>query len=129
MSPAPIWPLAAYFIAVILLVAVMIGLSHVLGQRHTGRATGEPYESGVVSTGSAQLRLSARFYLVAILFVIFDLEVVFLIAWAIAFRDLGWTGFYGALTFVGILVVGLVYEWRVGALDWGPSTRQQIRVE
>jgi len=129
LSPAPIWPLAAYFIAVILLVAVMIGLSHVLGQRHTGRATGEPYESGVVSTGSAQLRLSARFYLVAILFVIFDLEVVFLIAWAIAFRDLGWTGFYGALTFVGILVVGLVYEWRVGALDWGPSTRQQIRVE
>ncbi len=129
MSPAPIWPLAAYFIAVILLVAVMIGLSHVLGQRHTGRATAEPYESGVVSTGSAQLRLSARFYLVAILFVIFDLEVVFLIAWAIAFRDLGWTGFYGALTFVGILVVGLVYEWRVGALDWGPSARRQVRVE
>lgn len=107
----------------------MIGLSYVLGQRHTGRATGEPYESGIVSTGSAQLRLSARFYLVAMLFVLFDLEVAFLIAWAIAFREVGWTGYYGALVFVGILVVALVYEWRVGALDWGSSARRQIRVE
>ena len=129
MKPAPVWPLAAYFVGVILLVAAMIGLSHILGQRHAGRATGEPYESGIVSSGSAQVRLSVKFYLVAMLFVIFDLEAVFLIAWAIAFREVGWTGYYGALVFVGILVVALVYEWRVGALDWGPSARRQIRVE
>jgi NADH-quinone oxidoreductase subunit A len=116
--------LAVHFIGVILLVAVMIGLSHILGQVHTGRAAGEPYESGIVPTGSAQIRLSAKFYLVAMLFVIFDLEAVFLIAWAIAFREAGWTGYFGALVFAGILVAALVYEWRSGALDWGPSGRK-----
>jgi NADH-quinone oxidoreductase subunit A len=118
----PLWPLVVYLAAVLALVAVMIGLSHVLGQRHRDRATGEPYESGIVSTGSAQLRFSAKFYLVAILFVIFDLEAVFLIAWAIAFRELGWFGYAGAVVFIGILAAGLVYEWRVGALDWAVAS-------
>lgn len=129
VSGAPVWPLAVYFIAVITLVGIMIGLSYVLGQHHTAGATGEPYESGIVSSGSAQLRLSAKFYLVAILFVIFDLEVAFLIAWAIAFRELGWTGYFGALVFVGILVAALVYEWRLGALDWGPSKGRKVPVD
>ena len=81
------WPLAVYFAVVILLVAGMLSLSYLLGQRHRARATGEPYESGVVSTGSARLRFSAQFYLVAMLFVIFDLEAVFIFAWAVAFRE------------------------------------------
>src|SRR5262245_49852321 len=119
-----LWPLAVYFTAVILLVAGMLALSYLLGERHRARATDEPYESGIVSTGSARLRFSAQFYLVAMLFVIFDLEAVFIFAWAIAFRELGWAGYVGVLVFIGVLIVALIYAWRLGALDWGSKGRQ-----
>lgn len=119
MIVSGLWPIVVYFVAVLALVASMLVLSYLLGQRHTGRATGEPYESGIVSTGSARLRFSVKFYLVAMLFVIFDLEVAFVIAWAIAFRELGWAGYLGVLFFIGVLVSALIYEWRLGALDWG----------
>jgi NADH-quinone oxidoreductase subunit A len=118
-----LWPLAVYGAAVLAVVVGMVGLSSLLGQRHAERATGEPYESGIVSTGTAQVRFSVKFYLVAMLFVIFDLEAVFLVAWAIAFREVGWAGYAGALVFIGILVAGLLYEWRMGALEWGSSRR------
>jgi NADH-quinone oxidoreductase subunit A len=121
-----LWPFAVYLAAVIVMVAGMLALSYLLGQRHEERATGEPYESGIVSTGSARLRFSAKFYLIAMLFVIFDLEAVFIFAWAIAFRELGWTGYLGALVFIGVLVAALVYEWKVGALDWGSSRRRTL---
>jgi NADH-quinone oxidoreductase subunit A len=121
------WPLVVYFVAVIFLVAAMLGLSYVLGQRHADPATGEPYESGIVPTGSARLRLSADFYLVAMFFVIFDLEAVFLFAWAIAFRELGWGGYVAAVVFIAILAVALVYLWRLGALDWGTTVRTELR--
>ena len=116
-----------YFAAVILLVVGMLAVSYLLGQRHKSRATGEPYESGIVSTGTAQLRFSAQFYLVAMLFVIFDLEAVFIFAWAISFRELGWSGYIGALIFIGTLFVALLYAWRLGALDWGSRGRQIAR--
>jgi NADH-quinone oxidoreductase subunit A len=125
--PALLWPLVVYFVAVIFLVAAMLGLSYVLGQRHEDPATGQPYESGIVSTGSARLRLSADFYLVAMFFVIFDLEAVFLFAWAIAFRELGWGGYIEILVFIGILVAALAYLWRLGALDWGTMARTAHR--
>ncbi len=113
--------MVVYFIAVVVLVASMIGVSYVLGQTHHERATGQPYESGIVSTGTSRVRLSAKFYLVAMFFVIFDLEAVFLFAWAIASRESGWSGYAEALVFVGILVAALVYLWRTGALDWAPT--------
>ena len=119
-----LWPLAVYFAVVILLVAGMLALSYLLGQRHRDRATGEPYESGVVVTGSARLRFSAQFYLVAMLFVIFDLEAVFIFAWAVAFREVGWVGYAGVLVFIGVLLAALIYEWRLGALDWGRRRRK-----
>jgi len=112
-----------YFAAVLAIVLGMVGISSVLGERHRERATGEPYESGILSTGSAQIRFSAKFYLVAMLFVIFDLEAAYLVAWAIAFREAGWAGYAGVLVFVALLVAGLAYEWRMGALEWGRSRR------
>lgn len=116
-----LWPLAVYIGFVLFLAAASVMLSAVLGERHEGRARNTPYESGIVSTGSARVRLSTKFYLVAILFVLFDLEAVFIFAWAVAVPELGWAGYYGILVFVGLLMVGLVYEWRQGALDWGRS--------
>lgn len=123
-----LWPLAVYFGAVIILAAGMIGLSYILGEHHKDKATGEPYESGIVSTGSARLRLSAKFYLNAMFFVIFDLEAAFIFAWAVAIRELGWTGYIEAVIFIGVLIATLVYLWREGALDWaGVPLRQRMR--
>lgn len=123
LQTAELWPLVVYFFMVIMLVLTMLGLSWLLGQRRMDRATGETFESGIVSVGSSQVRISVEFYLIAIFFVIFDLETVFIFAWAIAFFELGWSGYFAILVFVVILVIALVYEWRSGALDWGIKTR------
>lgn len=116
-----LWPLVVYGAIVLSLVGIILGLSYILGQRHHQRATGEPYEGGILSTGSARIRFSSQFYLVAMLFVIFDVETVFILSWAIAFRELGWYGYAGVAVFMLMLVVVLVYEWRNGALDFGPD--------
>jgi NADH-quinone oxidoreductase subunit A len=116
---SPLWPLAVYGAAAVLIVAAMIAASSVLGQRHRERATGEPYESGVVPTGSARVRFDIKFYLVAMFFLIFDLEAVFLYAWAVGVRETGWSGFAEMLIFTGVLAAALAYLWRMGALDWG----------
>ncbi|MEH6617303.1 MAG: NADH-quinone oxidoreductase subunit A [Porticoccus sp.] len=118
-----LWHLVVYFGMVIMLVLTMLGLSWLLGQRRMDRATGDTFESGIVSVGDAQLCISVEFYLIAIFFVIFDLETVFIFAWAIAFFELGWSGYLAILVFIVILVVALIYEWRSGALDWGIKTR------
>ena len=116
-----LWPILAYGAIVLSLVCVMLGLSYVLGQRHKERATEEPYEGGIVSEGSARLRFSSQFYLIAMLFVIFDVETIFIVSWAIAFQELGWYGYIGVMVFVILLFVVLIYEWRNGALDFGPD--------
>jgi NADH-quinone oxidoreductase subunit A len=122
------WPLVVYAAAVLVLVASMLLLSWLLGQRHRDRATGEPYESGVAPTGSARLRLSANFYVIAMFFVIFDLEAAFIVAWAVATRELGWPGYIGVLVFIGVLTAALLYEWQMGALDWGEHSQRPTPV-
>lgn len=119
-----LWPLGVYILAVILLMGIILALSYVLGERHRERATDEPYEAGVPIIGSARQRLNARFYLVAMFFVIFDLEAVFVIAWALAVRELGWAGYIEILIFIGVLLAALVYLWRLGALEWGSQTSE-----
>jgi NADH-quinone oxidoreductase subunit A len=115
------WALATYAVAAFGLVGLMLGASYVLGGRDHGRAKDEPFESGAVSVGSALLRMPAKFYLVAMLFVIFDLEAVFLYAWAVSVRQDGWLGFGIAAIFVVVLLAALFYVWRVGGLDWAPG--------
>ena len=122
-----LWPLAVYLIIVGMLVVAMLGLSFVLGQRHQDRATGSPYESGIMSEGSARVRLPVKFYQVAIFFVIFDLEAVFLFAWAIAVREAGWGGYAEVLLFIMVLLATLAYLWRVGALDWRQGSTRAMR--
>jgi NADH-quinone oxidoreductase subunit A len=119
-----IWPLVAYFAFVVVLVSVILLVSYLLGQRHFEPATGEPYEGGIVSEGSARVRFSVRYYLVAMFFVVFDLEAVFLFAWAGAARELGWAGYGEVVLFVGVLVAALIYLWKVGALDWAREPRR-----
>jgi NADH-quinone oxidoreductase subunit A len=118
-----VWPLAAYFFLVIVLVTGILALSYIIGERHTANAANEPFESGIVTVGRARVRLSAKFYLIAMFFVIFDVEAVFLFAWAIAFRELGWAGYIEATIFIGVLGAALAYLWRLGALDWASNVR------
>jgi NADH-quinone oxidoreductase subunit A len=118
-----LWPLAVYFGIVLALAAALLGISTLLGQRHRERATGRPYESGVASTGSARLRFAARFHLVAVFFVVFDLEAAFLFAWAVSLRQLGWAGYLEGVVFIAVLAATLAYLWRIGALDFTPIRR------
>jgi NADH-quinone oxidoreductase subunit A len=123
------WELAVYVVAVLGLVGLMLGASYLLGGRSHGRAKQEPFESGAVAVGTALLRMPAKFYLVAMFFVIFDLEAVFLYAWAVAVRQNGWAGFAMATTFIAVLLAALFYLWRVEALNWAPGSRRGAEVK
>jgi len=116
----PVWPVVLYGGLVLLLVVAMIVVSYLLGERHRAPARNEPYESGIIPTGSARLRYGARYYLVAIFFVLFDIEAAVIFAWAIAFREVGWAGYVEMVLFIVTLAAGLVYVWRLGGLDWSP---------
>ena len=121
-------PFLLYASIVLTVVVVMLGLSFFLGQRINRKDKNTPFESGIISVGSAQFRMSVDFYLTAILFIIFDLEVVFLFAWAVSIREAGWLGFIEISVFSFILVIALIYLWRIGALDWRTSVqRRQLR--
>jgi NADH-quinone oxidoreductase subunit A len=103
--------------------AVALGLLGVhvwLGGRRPTPEKLMPYESGVWPVGSARERVPVRYYLVAMLFILFDVEAVFLYPWAVLFRELGWLGFWEILVFVGVLLLGYAYAWRRGAFEWQP---------
>ena len=107
-----------YALAVIGIVGGILGLSFLLGERHQAPAMRVPYESGIAPTSSSRLRIPIQFYLIAMLFVIFDLEMVFIFAWAVVVREAGWLGFFEMAVFIAMLLIALIYLWRVGALEW-----------
>lgn len=99
--------------------AVMLGMSHMLGPRTSRRPVHDsPYECGIVPTGDARQRFDVKFYIVAMLFILFDVEIVFLFPWAVMFRSLDTFAALAAVPFLVILVIGLAYEWKKGALEW-----------
>lgn len=98
--------------------AAMMGASHVLGSNRPTSIKASPYESGITPLGSTRERLSVNFYLVAMLFIVLDIETLFLIPWAVIFRELGIVGLLEVTVFLLVLGVGLVYAWRKGALEW-----------
>ncbi len=122
-----LWPLIIYFAAVLGLVVIMITLSYFLGERHREKQTEEPYESGIMSTGTARVRFDIKFYLIAMFFVIFDLEAIFIFAWAVSVRESGWPGYIEMLIFIGILSAALLYIWKLGALEWGAFVKSSSK--
>ncbi len=118
------WSAIVFILAAIGLVVFMLIVPRLLGGQSKGMQKEENFESGIVSVGSARVRLSAKFYLVAIFFVIFDLEALFLYTYAVSVKEVGWLGFIGATAFIAILFVGLVYELSLGALNWSPIDRK-----
>lgn len=121
------WPFLVYAILAFGIAGIMIILSWFLGERHKEKTTGEPYESGIPGTGNARLRFSSHFYLIAMFFVIFDLDAAFVIAWAISFREVGLAGYLGVLVFILLLVVVLIYELGIGALNFGPDGKKILK--
>lgn len=119
------WSAIAFLLAAAGLVVFMLVVPRLLGGRSSGSQKQETFEAGVVSAGSARIRLSAKFYLVAIFFVIFDLEALFLYAYAVSVREVNWLGFTAAAIFIAILFVGLVYEMRLGAMNWAPADKRK----
>lgn len=112
-----LWPILVYFTFTLILLGAVMLLSSVLGPRTRGHSTHLPYESGILSLGNARVKFANHFFLYAIFFVIFDLETLFLFAWAISFEQVGVVGFIEALVFMLILLIALVYLWRIGALN------------
>jgi NADH-quinone oxidoreductase subunit A len=121
------WPFIVFALIVISLIGIMIGLAYVLGERHHEKNTDEPYESGIPPTGDARLRFSSGFYIIAMFFVIFDLDAAFIMLWAVSFRELGLPGYIGIVIFIALLIVLLVYELSIGALDFGPDGRKILK--
>lgn len=96
----------------------MVIASHVLNPRRPTPQKSMPYESGMIPLGDTRARFSVKFYMVAISFIVFDLETIFLVPWAVRMRELGWGPFVAVVIFVAVLAVGLVYEWKKGGLEW-----------
>ena len=106
-----------------ILVGLVVGVApqvigYLLGPNRPNEAKNSPYECGFESFEDARMKFDVRYYLVAILFILFDLEIAFLFPWAVSLQEIGATGFWAMMVFLGILVVGFVYEWKKGALDW-----------
>ena len=117
------WSAIAFILAAIGLVVFMLVVPRLLGGRSQGSQKEEVFEAGVVGSGNARIRLSAKFYLVAIFFVIFDLEALYLYAYAVSVREAGWLGFAAAAIFITILIIGLIYELSLGAMNWAPADK------
>ncbi len=111
-------PILLFLGIAIVLSALMVGVSFVLGPQRPDAEKNSAYECGFEAYDDARARFDVRFYLVSILFIIFDLEVAFLFPWAVTLGDIGMFGFWSMMVFLGILTVGFIYEWKKGALEW-----------
>jgi NADH-quinone oxidoreductase subunit A len=116
-----VFSLSVFVLIVLALVAVLLFLSSWLGQQKIGREKSRAYESGIIPTGTARLSYPVPFYLVAIFFLLFDVEGAFIFSWAVAWEQLGWEGWLQISFFIILLLIGLAYVWRKGGLEWGPT--------
>jgi NADH-quinone oxidoreductase subunit A len=120
------FPVLLQALVAMLLAAGLITVSYLLGKRVKNKVKDMPYESGIVPTGDARHRFSVKFYLVAMLFILFDIEAIFLYPWAVVYRELLMAGFIEMLIFVVLILSGFFYIWKKGALDWsGADTKRK----
>ncbi len=114
----PYIPVAILFLVSTILAVVVILIGVIFGPRRSNPRKSQPYESGMVPFGQAQRRFPVHFYLIAVLFILFDVEIIFFFPWAVMFKALGLFGFIEMIIFIAILLVGYVYVWKKGALEW-----------
>ncbi len=116
-----VFSLVVFAAAVFVLIAVLLFISAWLGEKKPSSEKLRPYESGIIPTGTARLRYPVPFFLVAIFFLIFDVEGAYIFSWAVAVKRIGWTGWIQMSFFIVMLLLGLVYIWQKGGLEWGPK--------
>ena len=121
-------PLLIHFLFACLLAGAIVLLSRLIGYRKPSRAKLSPYECGMLPVGDARQRFNVKFYLVAMLFILFDVEAVFLYPWAVILRQLKMFGFYEMLVYILVILVGFFYIWKKGALDWGKSSATRGKI-
>ncbi|HHP7233874.1 MAG TPA: NADH-quinone oxidoreductase subunit A [Desulfobacterales bacterium] len=120
-----VFSLTVYSLVILALIFVLLFITAWLGEKKPTPEKRRPYECGIIPTGSARLRYPVPFYLVAIFFLIFDVEGAFIFAWGIAWQELGWKGWGQITFFIAVLLLGLAYIWRKGGLEWGPTAKSK----
>jgi NADH-quinone oxidoreductase subunit A len=110
--------IAVLFVIATVLAGLIVFLGEIFGPRKSTARKAMPYESGMRPVGQGRRRMPVRFYLIAVLFILFDIEVIFFLPWAVTFRKLGLFGFVEMIVFIAILLIGYVYAWKKGALEW-----------
>jgi len=118
MNLAPYLPVILFILVGVAVCVAPQVLGFLLGPRRPDTAKNSPYECGFEAFEDARMKFDVRYYLVAILFILFDLEIAFLFPWAVSLKEIGAVGFWAMMVFLGVLVVGFAYEWKKGALDW-----------
>jgi len=121
------FPVLLQVVIAMAIAALMLGLSSILGKKVRNRVKDMPYESGIVPTGDARHRFSVKFYLVGMLFILFDIEAIFLYPWAVVYRELKMFAFVEMLVFIVLILCGFFYIWKKGALDWSYSDHDERR--
>ena len=120
--PETFFPVLVQIVIAVVVAAALVALSYLIGKRVKDRVKDSPYECGIAPTGSARERFSVKFYLVGIVFILFDIEAVFLYPWAVVYRELKMFAFVEMLLFVVLILVGFFYVWKKGALDWSSDS-------
>ena len=120
-----IFSLTIFGVLILIFIASQLFVAHWLGEKKKTKEKSRPYESGVIPTGTARLRYPVPFYMVAIFFLLFDVEAAFIFSWAIAFKELGWAGWLQISFFIIVLILGLIYIWKKGGLEWGPKAEKR----
>ncbi|MGA2592952.1 MAG: NADH-quinone oxidoreductase subunit A [Bryobacteraceae bacterium] len=118
------WPVLLQVLIAMAVAAGMIGISYILGHKLRNRVKDMPYECGITPTGDARQRFSVKFYLVGMLFILFDIEAIFLYPWAVVYRELKLFAFFEMAIFIVLVLAGFFYIWKKGALDWSGADRQ-----
>jgi NADH-quinone oxidoreductase subunit A len=115
------FPVLVQVVLAVLIAAALVAISFLIGKRLKNRVKELPYECGITPVGSAQERFSVKYYLVAMLFILFDIEAVFLYPWAVVYRELKLFAFFEMLLFIALVLAGFIYIWKKGVLNWGPQ--------
>src|SRR5690349_18043779 len=125
--PETFFPVLVQIVIAVVVAAALVALSYLIGKRVKDRVKDSPYECGIAPTGSSRERFSVKFCLVGIVFILFDIEAVFLYPWAVVYRDLKMFAFVEMLIFVAVVLVGFFYVWKKGALDWAILKREDSK--
>ena len=120
-----VFSLTIFGVLILVFIASQLFVAHWLGEKKKSKEKSRAYESGVIPTGTARLRYPVPFYMVAIFFLLFDVEAAFIFSWAIAYKELGWAGWLQISFFIIVLILGLIYIWNKGGLEWGPKAKKR----